>query len=239
MLRNLAPALAAGLLLATAAVPTAAPAATVGVFSQVGIVQLRVDSVSVDAAGRYSLRVTLINLGDRAAPVAQLMPVWAHPAGRVMQGTVLPGRRDGGAAGEVVLKPTESAVMLFDLPDDPARPMLTIRAMDPEGGLREAFVSAIEDLRARATPALNTEQLDTFAGRYRTSLGTVVTFSPYNGGLTGSSFTVGGGRQDYAQSWTLTPIDKWNLAASLREPRGQAFGEMSLRAHTNKPLYGH
>jgi len=241
MTRRLFTALAAGLLL-TAATPGLAPAqAQMGSFTHVGMALLRVENVSLDRTGdqvRYVLRIALTNKGPQPIAAATLMQVRAHPGSDFNQGvSLIPTREGTPRGGDIVLGPNESATLFYVLPDDPARPSLTVLAIDEQGAMRPAFTSSIEDLRAGVSVLLDTEQLDAFAGRYRTSLGTVVTLRRDGARLIGSSQTVGA-KPDYSQTYELTPRDKYSLTAVLRQPRGEPWGEASLYAHNNRPLYG-
>lgn len=238
MLRKLAPALAAGLLL-TAAVPSSAPAQPImNAFSQKGIILYRIENVLLDrATGRYSLRIAVTNKSGRRMAIGFLITVMAHQPGRLDNGGSVRPRREGFPPGDIVLAPDEGAILTYDLPDDPARPMLTVITMEETGRTLEIYSSSIEDLRALGDPGLMTTDLESYAGRYRTNLGTLLTLSRDGNRLIGSSGKVGP-RPDYGQSYVLTPTSEYSLKAVLKQPRGEDFGEVALSAGNNRPLWG-
>jgi hypothetical protein len=98
---------------------------------------------------------------------------------------------------------------------------------------------ALADLHADSPRRLSTKDLDAFLGRYRTNLGTLLTFSKAGEQLRGSSQTVGAA-PDYAPSIVLRPESETSFLGQVIETgtADRSIGSVIVEGARNAPLLG-
>jgi hypothetical protein len=137
--------------------------------------------------------------------------------------------------------PTGSFKFLVRLPESvPGYARVVLRLFGP--GIREPTLYSwnLADIQAGTHVRLSTRNLEPFDGRYRTSLGSLLTLAARGNRLYGSSHTVGA-KVEIGPFFNLTPVSETRFAAEMgmTTTKGTSrLATLSIDARRNAPLTG-
>lgn len=173
-------------------------------------------------SGSRSLLIVEVRNKAGEVPAAQALGVWITN-GRLFQGHVLPLLHPETLAPLPADHRMPTGLNLYAVELPQPRDGLTsvqIHLMDSTSTRTMVWDGLLASLLSAATEEISPEEFREFAGRYRTSEGTMLELVEDRGHLRGGSSTVGQNPQ-YSWSWDIAMSAPGQLAAKMLEPGGQ------------------